>query len=120
MAESELEKSKPILEEALAALAAVQAKDIDNLTKMPTDKMSIAIKFCFDCIALYVYSPVKPIEVLKSEPKRGLEITFIKDSYDLTKKNLMKNGSAGLLREMQSFGEFQDKLTDESVELAET
>lgn len=52
MAETELAKSEPILLEALAALAAVQAKDIDNLVKMPTDKMSIAIKFCFDCIAL--------------------------------------------------------------------
>lgn len=58
--------------------------------------------------------------MLKSEPKRGLEITFIKDSYDLTKKNLLGNGgSVGLLRGMQSFGECQDKLTDESVELAE-
>lgn len=52
MAETELAKSEPILLEALAALAAVQAKDIDNLVKMPVDKMSIAIKFCFDCIAL--------------------------------------------------------------------
>jgi len=67
-----------------------------------------------------MYSPVKPIEVIKSEPKRGLEITFIKDSYDLTKKNLHSRlGSVGMLREMQSFGECQDKLTDESVELAE-
>jgi dynein heavy chain len=37
----------------------------------------------------------------------------------LTKKNLLKNSSAGLIRDMQSFGEFKDKLTDESVELAE-
>ena len=37
----------------------------------------------------------------------------------MTKKNLLKNSSAGLIRDMQSFGEFKDKLTDESVELAE-
>lgn len=51
-AEEELTKSKPILEEALAALEKVTAKDIDNLVKMPTDKMSIAIKMCFDCVAV--------------------------------------------------------------------
>jgi len=48
------------------------------------------------------------------------EVMFFKDSYDLTKKNLMKNGSSGLISEMQSFGKFKDKLTDESVELAES
>jgi hypothetical protein len=46
-------------------------------------------------------------------------VTFIKDSYDLTKKNLLKSGSVGLINDMKSFGEFKDKLTDESVELAE-
>jgi len=51
-AEEELKKSEPILIEALAALAAVTSKDIDNLVKMPTDKMSIAIKMCFDCVAV--------------------------------------------------------------------
>jgi len=30
----------------------VTSKDIDNLVKMPTDKMSIAIKMCFDCVAV--------------------------------------------------------------------
>jgi len=54
IAEQELEKSKPILLEALAALEAVQAKDIDNLVKMPSDKMSPAIKYCFDCIACFL------------------------------------------------------------------
>jgi len=48
------------------------------------------------------------------------EVMFFKDSYDLTKKNLMKNGSTGLLKDMQSFGVIKDKLTDESVELAES
>ena len=40
----------------------------------------------------------------KIEPKRGVEATFIKDSYDLTKKNLLINGSTGLLRNMKAFG----------------
>lgn len=41
----------------------------------------------------------------KIEPKRGVEATFIKDSYDLTKKNLLVAGSSGLLKNMQAFGE---------------
>lgn len=69
---------------------------------------------------MLLYYPVKPIELCEVEPKRGLKVTFYKDSYDLTQKSLLKN-AAKLLDKMKEFGaeDKRDKLNDEAVELCE-
>jgi len=77
IAEEKLAASKPILEEALAALGKIQSKEIDELSKVAPDKQFNPIKYCFDCVALLLYAPVRPIEIVQDvEINKKTKSTF--------------------------------------------
>jgi len=120
IAEEKLNESKPILEEALEALGKIQAKELDEISKYPPDKLNYSIKCCFDCVAMLLSYPVKSIEIAEVEVKKGRKEIFYKDSYDLTSKSILKNSNR-LLQMMKEFAaeDKRDKLTDGSVELVE-
>lgn len=52
IAEEKLAASKPVLEEAMAALGKIQPKELDELAKTQPDKQFMAIKYCFDCVGM--------------------------------------------------------------------
>lgn len=119
IAEEKLAASKPVLEEAMAALGKIQPKELDELAKTQPDKQFMAIKYCFDCVGMLMYVPVRPVElVVDVEVKRGVKVNFYKDSYDLTLKSLLKN-TQKLLAGMKEFGDKKDKVNDEAIELVE-
>lgn len=116
VAEEELYKAKPFLDDAERALNSIRATDIQELKKIPNP--TDIIKLVFDCVCILKHHPLNRVEMAQINIGIGRErevSDFIRDSYDLAKVMI---ADIGFIKSIRHFGSYEkDNINEETIEL---
>lgn len=119
LAEEDLIKAKPFLDEADRAVNSIKPADLNEMKKLP--KPSDIIKYVFDCVMILQMEPlvrVEPTIINLGVGKEKKNYDFLKDSYGICQKGMLAD--AKFLSKLLAFCEFKkDLINEETIELLE-
>jgi dynein heavy chain len=116
LAEEDLAKAQPFVDEAERAVQSIKANDLNELKKM--GKPGDIIKLIFDCVALLKMEKmvkIEPTEVILGIGKDKQTLPFFKDSFKIQQTGMLSDSK--FLQGIFYFSKYEkDFMNDETIE----